>query len=644
MENNVVTLKANLKKWQNKAGAKTLKFYFIYSIFIICLAYLLKELANSLLLTTQKEIIDQYFNFNNGYSVYTITVTLCQAVSIFTFIFKAWADKFGRKPMLIISTFGLALGMFICFIANNSLPVFIIGMVIMYFFIPADIQVVYVLETASDKHRSFWLALYKAIGVMGISLISLFTTWFSGTQWHNMFIIPACIGIVCGLLCLFFLKESDLFIQNKIEYYNNEIIKAKKHNSSKSIVEEDKKDKTKNAQGGIIAAVKYMFLEKKLLWLFLVGVIFSLCTVGIANFRIILEKAYQSGISDASFNTIFIVYPFAYALVELFIGILADMLGRKAAIFIGGFATLFGFLTFIIGVNSTWQSALIGVELGVFFGGYYASIDCFNVICAEQSPTNLRSSLLSILGVSLSIGSFIATGLLLMFENIIQQMDKGFFGLILIVPSLFAGLIILLLKIPETKKVELHKYFSIRKALHMKEPVNSKPKAVHRPIIRLTKEEDIPKVMEIFNQARIYMKDNGNPDQWGDTWPAEWIIREDIQNNYSYVVTINEKVVATFALIIGIDKTYKVIKQGKWLSDEPYLTIHRLASSGDKVGIFPIIVKWCEKFNLNMRIDTHENNKAMIHQAEKCGFVYCGHITPIEGGDRLAYERLREKK
>ena len=38
--------------------------------------------------------------------------------------------------------------------------------------------------------------------------------------------------------------------------------------------------------------------------------------------------------------------------------------------------------------------------------------------------------------------------------------------------------------------------------------------------IRHTRPEDLPAMQEIFADARAFMRENGNPDQWGDRFPT----------------------------------------------------------------------------------------------------------------------------
>jgi len=159
--------------------------------------------------------------------------------------------------------------------------------------------------------------------------------------------------------------------------------------------------------------------------------------------------------------------------------------------------------------------------------------------------------------------------------------------------------------------------------------------------IRLATINDLPEMLKIFQNARQFMKDNGNGTQWGDRWPSEEILREDIELGRSnLVVNENDEILATFAFLTGIDKTYLKIWDGNWISNDPYVTIHRLASSGKEGDIFSYIISEIVKQKINIRVDTHKNNKFMINALLKNGFQYCGVIQCIEGGDRNAYEKI----
>ena len=158
-------------------------------------------------------------------------------------------------------------------------------------------------------------------------------------------------------------------------------------------------------------------------------------------------------------------------------------------------------------------------------------------------------------------------------------------------------------------------------------------------VIRHTETGDLAGVMRIYEYAREQMKLSGNPDQWGDTKPGEDIIRKDIERKNSYVIETGGEICGVFTFVIGEDPTYKTI-EGKWINDDVYGTIHRIAGNGIIKGVFSECLKFCESRIPNIKIDTHRDNKIMQHLIEKNGFEKCGVIYLEDGSTRIAYQKV----
>lgn len=156
--------------------------------------------------------------------------------------------------------------------------------------------------------------------------------------------------------------------------------------------------------------------------------------------------------------------------------------------------------------------------------------------------------------------------------------------------------------------------------------------------IRKSTITDIPRMMEIFAVARRFMKETDNPNQWADNYPSEDLLKEDIKSGDSYVCISENNIVATFVLRGGKDPTYDIIYDGEWKNDQPYATIHRIASSREVNGIFNSVMEFALQTYLSIRIDTHRDNKVMQQAILKSGFEYCGIINCWNGDERLAYQ------
>lgn len=150
---------------------------------------------------------------------------------------------------------------------------------------------------------------------------------------------------------------------------------------------------------------------------------------------------------------------------------------------------------------------------------------------------------------------------------------------------------------------------------------------------------DLPQILKIYENARAFMAQNGNPNQWGTFYPPAEITAEDVEKEILFVLRDDEEIYGVFAFILGDDPTYGVIYDGSWASDTPYGAIHRVASAGKKGGVVKEIVDFCAEITTHLRIDTHEDNKPMQRAVAACGFTYRGIIHTHNGTPRLAYER-----
>lgn len=156
--------------------------------------------------------------------------------------------------------------------------------------------------------------------------------------------------------------------------------------------------------------------------------------------------------------------------------------------------------------------------------------------------------------------------------------------------------------------------------------------------IRTARLEDLPAIMAIFEQAKAFMRQNGNPHQWEDGYPSEELMKGEIRRGHCQACDDGVNgIVATFCFSVGDDPTYAAI-EGAWLDGAPYGVIHRLASNGKARGVARQCVEWCFARQANLRADTHADNKLMQKLLEDNGFRRCGIIYTRES-PRIAYQK-----
>ncbi|RBQ00131.1 N-acetyltransferase [Bifidobacterium xylocopae] len=181
--------------------------------------------------------------------------------------------------------------------------------------------------------------------------------------------------------------------------------------------------------------------------------------------------------------------------------------------------------------------------------------------------------------------------------------------------------------------------------------------------------DDVAAVTSVLDRARQAMVEAGNPNQWGSKYPDSETITGDIQGGHAILLVDDaaadpsategasyrrpemderrgehERVIGVFALFDEPDPFYSRI-DGAWLDDDPYMTIHRMASSGLAKGVAGDMLDWCMRHYSNVRVDTGYKNHAMQHILEAHGFTRCGEIA-MPGADdpnmeleRVAYQR-----
>lgn len=164
-------------------------------------------------------------------------------------------------------------------------------------------------------------------------------------------------------------------------------------------------------------------------------------------------------------------------------------------------------------------------------------------------------------------------------------------------------------------------------------------------LIRPARQEDLTELASLYQHARQFMAQTGNPHQWGNNqWPPQSLIEQDIELGRLYVITNEKGLLAAFVFEKGshIDPCYDVI-EGRWTTheDQVYGVIHRLASNGKEGGIGHQVVEWASQQCSVIRIDTHPDNQVMQAMLKKEGFSYCGIIyVKQDSTGRLAFEKV----
>ena len=157
---------------------------------------------------------------------------------------------------------------------------------------------------------------------------------------------------------------------------------------------------------------------------------------------------------------------------------------------------------------------------------------------------------------------------------------------------------------------------------------------------------DLSAVMEIIEDGRAFLKPQGG-GQWQDGYPKEENLRSDIEQGHLYAMLDEKGKVSAVAAFTYYEKDYDTLYEGKWLTDLPYIVMHRIATKSSKRGegfgddLFKLFEEVAKKEGYrSLRIDTHENNVIMRHLLEKNGFIFCGRAILTPNKDRMVFEKV----
>lgn len=432
-----------------KLGAK--KEYAGYLVVILLLVAgvnVIDEITSSLPANLQSCYVTEFLAIN-GRS-YEDALALHGTVSIISYVlgiltpfYKALADKIGRKPLFVLSTLGMSVGMFVAAIAPNYW-VYLLGSSIMSFFVAHDIQIIYVLEVAPPKHRARIYSVLKSLGIVGVVAIPWMRTVLmhnDPTRWRMVYLAPAIVALVAAICVLLFARETKVYIEGRTEYLRRPY--AERKAEAERLKSEKKADANKQ---GVFAGIKYLMKHRDLRLLMIFHVIFDIGLACVGLYHESMLKAAGYSTADAT-KALFLV-PILYAACVFVSGFVADVIGRKKTILLFGTLHILAFCAFVYGLSHNFSPTLLGVLCGIYQGGYWIGRDYMDIMVTEKVPTDIRASVLGADGMIVTVG--MAVGYLLCIVGI-KVIGVALSCLIITVPFVAVAIIGVMLKVKETK-------------------------------------------------------------------------------------------------------------------------------------------------------------------------------------------------
>ena len=445
---------SKLKKQQSRSsGGK----YFFVLLMLIAIVNILDEVTSNLTVTVQSSFITEFFvnnPFMGKYYTYEDGLALHSGIGVFTYVlgvftpfYKALADKWGRKPLFAISTVGMALGLLIIHLSSSYI-MFLVGFAVISFFMGHDIQIIYILEEAPDKHRAKIYSLLKSFGILGVILIPTLRDALMGddaTKWRDIFLVPAVIGFAATLLVILFAKDTKVFINERIEYLSRSYEDRQREKELKKQLKQAQRN-----QAGVFNGVKYIFANKDTKMLIISHIIFDSAMPAIALY--FESSMHRAGMSTSSITKALFMVPVIYASITFLSGFIADKAGRKATVTLFSATCVIGYILFVAGILCGWNPYLIGSFAGLYQGSYWIGRDYMNVMMTEKVPTDIRASVVGAEGLLVIIGLVVGYGLIILGMTL---MPIWWACLAISIPAVSIAAIMFTLKVKETKGVSL---------------------------------------------------------------------------------------------------------------------------------------------------------------------------------------------
>ncbi len=444
-----------LARRERQLQARSGRYYMVYLFMVLSLIYIVDEIASTISIQFQSNIINEFFvqnmgmEYGEGLSLSSALGFITYPVTLLIVFYRPLADRFGRKPFLVINTFMMGMGLFFVYLSDN-IYIYMIGGTLMGFMVSHDMQCVYILECSSEKNRARNYALIKAVAILGTLLIPLLRETFmqnKSERWHLVYLVPAILGFTLSLVALLFAKETNTFLVNRVKY-----LKTPPEEREKQSEEE----KNSNAQGGIVNAVKFAFKHRQLRFLMLACCFYYSASLATATYNTVMKESAH--MTEEDITMALYLYPVGNALMTFLSGLISDRFGRKVTIIAMSCLAVISYSLFIAGAMLGFAPLLVGFAIGGFMGSYWGAGDTIGgIMFSESSPTNLRSSVTVINTLLNGVIGGLATIVTIVVLPLIPKETFGYLYLGLTVPGLVGAIFIIWKFIGETKGLDLKK-------------------------------------------------------------------------------------------------------------------------------------------------------------------------------------------
>ncbi|GAG89318.1 unnamed protein product, partial [marine sediment metagenome] len=252
---------------------------------------------------------------NEAYAIYGASMALLSLFFILGLAVRFIADRYGRRPALLINIIGMTLGAIITIISQDFLT-FYIGAILGAVFLTADIQMLLMNEECPPEKRSQFVTSVMIMGLLGALLVIFMRYLFmsgANPNWRVLYFLTFIGGIIVTILAIFTLKESSIYLT----------MKARKAANPEKFPEKE----------SFAKSMKSVFKLNNFRTIVMILIVSVLAVVGGMVARSYWEPFMSQ---NFTFNEVNIIYIIRYLIsipFGIMIGRINDKIGRKAGLY-----------------------------------------------------------------------------------------------------------------------------------------------------------------------------------------------------------------------------------------------------------------------------------------------------------------------
>ncbi len=428
---------------EKSQGEKTVSYtkrYMYYSILVMGMINLIDIFSSNVAQLVVTFVVDEFFISkgvpeNVAYAQYGLAMSLVSIFMLIGLVIRYIADKYGRKPALIINIIGMSFSALLVLI-SQTFWIYVLGVLLGAVFLNADIQMLLTNEECPKEKRSQFINAVRIVGLCGALIVLLLRFLLvSGPnpQWRLLWLLPLIGGIIATVVAIFTVKESSVYLTMKAQRAAHPELQQEKEPFAQAL---------KN--------IRKLRNFRLIMITLIVGILAVMGGFTDTNYM----QPYFS--QNFTFFEVTIIYIIRYSIsmpVSALIGIINDKFGRKKGLYLHLILIPSCLILMLLFVR-LGNYILTAIFYGVFIYSLWLTPSTTGTIIAELTPTKYRGTI----GVYALIIAYIILFAFTVFLSIMRLwLDFETLFLIAFIPGCLIAIPIVIKYIPETRATDLTK-------------------------------------------------------------------------------------------------------------------------------------------------------------------------------------------